>query len=289
MMNHPMADSKDEPMSPQAQTNHPSSPPARNPIAFGPATRPPVFASVEAQRAHVKRTLAAAFRVFARHGLNLGVAGHLTARDPGRPDHFWVNPFGKSFARMTADDLSLVRHDGQLVQGAAVNAAAFAIHAEVHRLRPDVVCAAHGHPVHGSAWSTRGRLLEPLNQDVCAFFEDHVLFGEATGLVTEMSEGERIARTLGLHKAAILRNHGLLTVGRSVDEALWWFVLMERCCRIQLLAEGSERLRLPDEQARQIASQIGTPAFGWFQCQPLLEEDDDWRAALDGAAVSVGP
>jgi ribulose-5-phosphate 4-epimerase/fuculose-1-phosphate aldolase len=244
-----------------------------NPIAFGPASRPPSFEDAQTHRRHVKTRLAAGFRLLARHGLNIGVAGHVSARDPMMPDHFWVNPFGLAYGTMRAEALSLVRHDGQVVKGAPINAAAFAIHAEIHRARPEVMCAAHGHPVHGTAWAALGRALAPINQDVCAFFEDHVVFEEPMGLVLGMAEGQRIAAALGPHKAAILRNHGLLTVGHTVDEALWWFVLMDRCCRIQLLAEAAGALHtLPAEQARDIARQVGTPDFGWFQCQPLMAE-----------------
>lgn len=244
-----------------------------NPLPFRAAMLPPVFDDVDVHRRHVKTQLAAGFRLLSRYGLDLGVAGHVTARDPGLPDHFWVNPFGRPYRTMLAQDLSLVRHDGELIEGAAINAAAFAIHAEIHRARPDVVCAAHGHPVYGTAWAALARPLAPINQDACAFFEDHVVFDEPTGLVLDMAEGRRIAVVLAGHKAAILRNHGLLTVGRTVDEALWWFLLMERCCHIQLLAESAGPLHtLSPEQARSIARQIGTAEFGWFQCQPLMAE-----------------
>lgn len=243
-----------------------------NPLEFKATSMPPTFDDALEHRAHIKAHLAAGFRLFARLGLNIGVAGHITARDPLWPDHFWVNSFGAPYASMRAEHLSLVRHDGRLVEGAAINAAAFAIHSEIHRARPDVVCAAHGHPLHGTAWSAMGRLLDPIGQDVCAFYEDHALFEEDTGLVLELSEGARIAQTLEGKKAVLLRNHGLLTVGRTVDEALWWFVLMERCCQMQMMTQALGQPHLiPPAQARAIAAHIGTAQFGWFQCQPLLQ------------------
>jgi ribulose-5-phosphate 4-epimerase/fuculose-1-phosphate aldolase len=250
-----------------------------NPIEFRASRQPPTFDDAEDHRAHVKTRLAAGFRLLARFKLNLGVAGHISARDPIQPDHFWVNPFGVPFASMRPADLALVRHDGVIVHGDAVNGAAFAIHAEIHRARPEIMAAVHGHPLHGTAWAAQARLLPPISQDVCAFFEDHVVFEEPTGLVTDMAAGRRIATALGPHKAAILRNHGLLTAGHTVDEALWWFVLMDHCCHMQLLAESARAPHvLPDEQARAIAAQVGTPAFGWFQCQPLLAEIFDGPA-----------
>ena len=166
--------------------------------------------------------MAAAFRLFDRFGFNEGVAGHLTARDPERPDCFWVNPFGLSFGLIRASDLILVNHEGEVVEGDwPVNMAAFAIHSQVHAARPDVQAAAHTHSKAGRAWSTLGRLLDPITQDACSFFEDHGLFDDYTGVVIDVEEGKRIAHALGDNKAAILRNHGMLTVGHSVDEAAW--------------------------------------------------------------------
>lgn len=242
-----------------------------NTMVFAASRKPPSFSDAHAHRADAKLRLAAGFRLFAKLGLNSGVAGHITARDPLLPDHFWVNPFGVAYEAMRPDDLSLVRHDGTLVEGEPVNAAAFAIHSQVHLVRPDVACAAHGHPTFGTAWASLGRRLDPIGQDACAFYEDHVVFDVPTGLVVDVSEGARIARYLAHHKAAILRNHGLLTVGRTIDEALWWFVLMDRCCQMQLLAEAvGKPFQIPHADALGIARQVGTPDFGWFQCQPLL-------------------
>lgn len=241
-------------------------------MRFQAARRPD--ASARRGRREVRRALCAAFRLFARHGFNEGVAGHVTARDPDHADCFWVNPFGASYALLLPENLSLLRHDGELLEGGPVNAAAFAIHSAIHKARPDVACVAHGHPLHGKAWSALALPLEPLDQDVCAFHGDHVVYGAATGLVVEASEGDSIAAALGPHKAIILPNHGLLTVGRSVEEAAWWFFLMERSCQMQLMlrAAGGARTCIAEPEARGIAAQIGTSEFGWFQAQPIFDE-----------------
>jgi ribulose-5-phosphate 4-epimerase/fuculose-1-phosphate aldolase len=201
------------------------------------------------------------------------VAGHITARDPERLDHFWVNPFGTHFSQIRASDLILVNHHGEVVEGEhEVNLAAFAIHSQIHKARPDVIAAAHAHSLNGKTFSTLGRLLDPLTQDACAFYEDHVVFSDYTGVVNEISEAERIAQALGDKKAAILSNHGLLTVGQSVDEAVWWFITMDRSCQAQLLAEAAgEPHRIPHETAKLTYSQVGAHMVGWFQFQPLWD------------------
>jgi ribulose-5-phosphate 4-epimerase/fuculose-1-phosphate aldolase len=233
----------------------------------------PTFASVDEERRHRKQRLAAAFRLFARFGYDEGVAGHITARDPERLDHFWVNPFAMHFSQIRVRDLILVDHEGHVVQGdRKVNGAAFAIHSQLHAARPDVIAAAHTHSVHGKAWSTLGRLLDPLTQDACAFYNDHALFDDYTGVVLDPEEGKRIAVALGDAKAVILRNHGLLTVGRSVDEAAYWFVTMDGTCRAQLLAEAAGTpVHIDPEMAARTASQVGSHSSGWFGFQPLWE------------------
>ena len=187
-----------------------------------------------------KTKLAAALRIFGRLGFDEGVAGHITARDPFDPHHFWVNPAGRSFKLMCVSDLIKVDGEGKILEGEGLlNQAAFAIHSRIHAARPDVVAAAHAHSIYGKSWSSLGRLLDPLTQDACAFYQDHALFDDYTGVVIDLSEGDRIAAALGQHKAVILRNHGLLSVGHSVDEAAWWFITMERTCQAQLLAEAA--------------------------------------------------
>jgi ribulose-5-phosphate 4-epimerase/fuculose-1-phosphate aldolase len=234
--------------------------------------RPPVFSTAAEERRHRKQMLAASFRLFSRFGFDEGVAGHITARDPERPDHFWVNPFGMHFGQIRAADLILVNHRGEVVEGKyPVNAAAFAIHSRVHVARPDVIAAAHAHSMCGKSWATLGRLLDPITQDSCAFYEDHAVFADFTGVVYETSEGERIAQALGQRKAAILRNHGLLTVGQCVEEAAWWFITMDRSCQAQLLAEAvGEPTKIDHATALATREQVGSHMAGWFQFQPLL-------------------
>jgi ribulose-5-phosphate 4-epimerase/fuculose-1-phosphate aldolase len=234
----------------------------------------PVFDDVEDERAHRKSRLAAAFRLFATFGFDEGIAGHITARDPEFPDHFWVNPFGRHFAHIRVSDLILVNDRGDVVEGnARVNAAAFAIHSQVHAARPDVTAAAHAHSFAGKAWSALATPLDALSQDACAFYDDHAVFDDYTGVVFDIDEAKRIAHVLGDRKAVILRNHGLLTVGRSVDEAAFWFIAMERCCAVQLQVVGTARpfKTIDDETARATWRRVGSSDAGWFGFQPLYD------------------
>jgi ribulose-5-phosphate 4-epimerase/fuculose-1-phosphate aldolase len=233
----------------------------------------PKFDSVEDERLHRKQRLAASFRLFGRFGFDEGVAGHITVRDPEHADRFWVNPFGMNFKHIRVSDLICVDHTGTVVEGnAMVNRAAFAIHSQVHAARPDVVAAAHSHSIYGKSWSALGRLLDPITQDACTFFEDHALFDDYTGVVLDLEEGKRIGDALGGNKAVILRNHGLLTVGHSVDAAVWTFITMERSCQAQLLAEAAGTpVLIETEMARKTYKQVGMPAACHVSFAPLWD------------------
>src|SRR3954468_18644022 len=236
---------------------------------------PPTFKTVEAERPPRKQRLAGALRIFGRFGFGEGVAGHITVRDPEFPDHFWVNPFGKSFPHIRVRDLILVNHHGDVVYGTQpVNRAAFVLHAAIHQARPDVVAAAHSHSPFGKAFSSLGIPLDPLTQDACAFYDDHTVITEQGGaVVVEIEAGRQVAKAFGANKAAIHVNHGLFTVGQSVDEAVFWFVTMERSCQAQLVAMAAgEPQPIRHEWAKYTAELTGNAFAGWFSFQPLWQE-----------------
>ena len=229
--------------------------------------------SPEVEQLQRKQRLAAALRIFGKFGCDEGVAGHITVRDPIDPDTFWVNPMGRSFKLVSVSDLIRVSHSGDIVEGKGLlNGAAFTIHSPIHMARPEVTAAAHAHSVYGKTWSSLGRLLDPLTQDACAFYGDLALLDDYTGVVVSMGEGERLAEALGDKKAIVLKNHGHLTVGESVDEALWWYVTFERSCQAQLMAEAAgDPCPIPHEMALHTAGQVGSTLAGWFSAQPLFD------------------
>jgi ribulose-5-phosphate 4-epimerase/fuculose-1-phosphate aldolase len=248
---------------------------AGNPLSV---PQPPTFDSVEAERADRKARLAGAFRMFSKAGLDEGIAGHITVRDPAEPDTYWVNPFGMHFSMIRSSDLVRVNHDGRVVEGTrAVNGAAVAIHCAVHAARPDVLAAAHAHGPAGKTFSALDMTVEPLTQDACAFYNDVGLLSEYSGVVLDEEEGRRVTEALGMHKAVILRNHGMLTVGTSVDSAAWWFLTLERTAQCQLEAYaaaaglGSRPIQITPEVAEMTRSQIGYEFAGWFQWQPIWQ------------------
>lgn len=180
----------------------------------------------------------------------------------------------------------LVDYDGKPIGGNLnhpANAAGFLIHSAVHKARPDVNAACHTHSPYGKAWSTFVRPLEMLNQDVTYFYGDaQAVYGEFGGVVFTEEEGERLARALGPKgKAMILRNHGLLSVGHTVDEACYLYTLMERSCQVQLLAEaaaanGVPKVYVPEESAKYTYEMASDPESLYWEAQP----DMDYEAVM---------
>lgn len=173
----------------------------------------------------------------------------------------------------------MVNEDGDVVEGnEPINAAAFAIHSEIHKARPDVHAACHAHSVYGKAWSVFGKPLDMMTQDSLRFYKSHAVYDNFGGAVLDREEGRRIAAALGDCKAAILQNHGLLTVGRSVDEAAFWFISLENTCHAQLLADaaqagnGYEKKLIPEDEASLTYKVIGMPEGGWLGFQGYYDE-----------------
>ncbi|CAH0055860.1 unnamed protein product [Clonostachys solani] len=238
----------------------------------------PVFRTKEEEQRYCKEHLACAFRVFADRGYDEGVAGHMSLRDPIRADHFWINPYAMHFADIKVSDLVLVNEGAEIVSGDhAVNAAGFAIHSEIHKAHPWVNAVCHAHTVHGKAYSVFGKKLPPVMQDSLRFYGSHSVNIDYGGVVLSSEEGKNIAATLNPQdKVCILQNHGLLSVGETIDEAAYWFICFDKCCQSQLMIDAVVRAQgdacQPKEVDHETAffteQRIGTRHRGWLNFQP---------------------
>ena len=206
-----------------------------------PAAFEPDIADLAELRAHRKHRLALAYRIFGAMGWGSLGDGHISARDPERSDCFWLGRYGVPFRFMTTDDLVLVCADGSVEGGGHINMAAYYIHAPVHEANPGIVSAAHCHTPYGTPFSATVTKLEPISQEACAFFGDHEIFDDEEVSIGSVDGGKRIASALGGARGVILRNHGLLTVGSTIDSAVGFFLLMERCAEVQVKARDAAR------------------------------------------------
>ncbi|KAJ3886155.1 class II aldolase/adducin N-terminal [Lentinula edodes] len=248
----------------------------------------PTFSSLESERVYRKEHLALVFRILHRFGFAEGVAGHCSVRDPVQPDTFWVNPQGKSFARMRQSDLIQCHvENGEIVSGELpVDASATSIHSEMYKAAGGVESLVHVHSPYTKAFSALNRTLDMISQDACAFYNQQALVPFAGG-VFDNQEGARIASFIGPHhKVAILQNHGLLSVGRlSIDEAAWWQISFEMCAKAQILADsalrpGDKFVFAKEKNILDTREEIGSPEMGWF-CLAAYVEEEEWYSKGD--------
>jgi ribulose-5-phosphate 4-epimerase/fuculose-1-phosphate aldolase len=202
----------------------------------------------------LKQKLAAAFRIIARRKMDDGIAGHISCRVPGTHEEFWVNPLGLLFEEVTADDLLVVNMKGEVVEGTRpYNQAAFAIHATLHGARRDVTSICHTHPPKGTAFAALGCPMKILDQTACSFYEDQALVTEYDGVVNSTDQAAAMARAIGKKRVAVLQNHGLITLGGSIEQAVIDMLDMERTCELNLavLSRWDEAIEIPRDAALQ--------------------------------------
>ena len=241
---------------------------------------PPTFTDKYEEREYLKGRLALAFRIFGKHEFDEGVAGHITLRDPVLPDHFWVNPFGVAFKLMKSSDLILVNQEGEVVDGPeyrVLNYAAYMIHVAVHNARPDVLCAAHSHTLYSRTYASLAQPLDFITQDSCVFYNDHAVLETFNGVILAKEEGEAVANAIGNKKAAILTNHGIITVAQTIEAAVFWFITLEKSIHTQMMADwtaaarGTKTVKISEEDCEFTYRTVGTPKAGWFSAKPAFD------------------
>jgi len=200
-------------------------------------------APMSAAEAQVRRDLAAAYRLVASYGMDDSIYTHISARVPDTDDQFLINPFGMLFRDITASSLVKIDLEGRILEPSDwdVNPAGFTIHSAVHSARHDAVCVAHTHTLAGVAVSSLEEGLQPCNQWALQF-HNRVVYHEFEGIALDHAERERLVADLGpTARAMILRNHGLLTVGRTVAEAFLLMLNLNRACEVQIALQSTGR------------------------------------------------
>jgi L-ribulose-5-phosphate 4-epimerase len=187
----------------------------------------------------LRDTLTNAGRVLVSEDQGDYVAGHITARLPGDAQRFLMKPAGIGLDEMSPENIITVDLEGRKVGGSMPRHNEVFIHSEVLRARPDINSVVHTHALHSVAFSSLGRPLLPVGNDGSIFSDGVPIFSETTDLIVNPERGKAVARCLGDHPALILRNHGIVTAGHCIEEAVWLALKLERACRMQLLAEAA--------------------------------------------------
>jgi ribulose-5-phosphate 4-epimerase/fuculose-1-phosphate aldolase len=231
--------------------------------------------TVSAGEREARIALAACYRLIAHFGMDDLIYTHISARVPGEPRHFLINPYGMMFHEITASSLVKIDYDGNIVEDSAypVNTAGFVIHSALHMERHDVNCVLHTHTRAGVAVSCLEEGLLHINQH-SAMFYNRVAYHDYEGIALDLDERQRLVRDMGDKPALVLRNHGLLTAGRTVPEAFLLMYYLEQSCRIQLdlMAANAKPIRLSNNVLQHTAEQ--------FTSSPTPCGDREWPALL---------
>jgi ribulose-5-phosphate 4-epimerase/fuculose-1-phosphate aldolase len=221
----------------------------------------------------IRVDLAAAYRLVAYFRWDDLVFTHITARVPGPEHHFLINPYGMMFDEITASSLIKIDMQGNKVSDSPwpVNPAGFVIHSAVHAARHDVVCVLHTHALNGVAVSAQKNGVLPLSQQSIFVLED-LAYHDYEGVALRDDEKPRLVADMGKKNYLMLRNHGLLTAGRSVAEAFQRMYNFETTCAIQVRAQagGGELVPVQQgiidtamDQARQVTNNLGPHLLVW--------------------------
>ena len=220
---------------------------------------------VSAEEWAARVNLAAAYRLVAHYGWDDLIFTHISARVPGAEHYFLLNPYGMMFAEVTASSLVKVDLDGKIVMPSpyAINPAGFTIHSAVHAAREDALCVMHLHTEHGIAVSAQKDGLLPISQQ-SMFVLASLAYHDYEGLALDDDEKPRLVSDLGNKTYMILKNHGLLTVGPTTSEAFLAMFILERACKIQILAQsgGSQLTNIADPIIDRVSMQLRVVTMG---------------------------
>jgi L-fuculose-phosphate aldolase len=206
-----------------------------------------------------KQKLITAGLILDAAGMSDMTRGHVSVRVPGDPTRFYMKPHSFGFDEMSMDNIVTCDLDGKKVEGWAPRHSEVFIHSEIFKVRPDIHSIIHAHPDHAVAVSATGRPLRMISQPSAAFFEGVGYYTGTIDLIRRTDQGAGVAEAFGQHKAAFLKNHGVVVGGATIEESVIMTIMLENACRIQILAESAGDLapEFPREDVEQLFRKIG--------------------------------
>ena len=206
------------------------------------------IAGISDEERQIRTDLAACYRLSAKMGWGDGIYTHISAAIPGEAGSYLINQFGLRFEEVTPENLVKVNAKGEIIAGLGpVNQSGFAIHGAVHAARLDAHCVLHLHVNAVIAVSAQKNGLLPLSQHALRFYQD-IGYHDYRGLALSASEQGELLKNLGFNKALLLRNHGSVICGSSIQQAFYLMDVLEKACKIQLMAGPVDNLVFPDAE-----------------------------------------
>ena len=238
----------------------------------------PKFKSLEDQQRYNKLVLVNTCRIFADLSISDGIGGYIVYRDVIDKNTYWVNPMGVDLSMVTVDDLLRVNWDGIVIEGNyPASQPAWASFTAIGEHRPEINAAVHFHTKFGSTWSSFGLPIDYVTEDTAAFYKNLAVYNNFNGALLTKQDGIDMLKSLRANNSIILQNHGIYTVGETLDEAAWRFLSLEKACEMQITLEtlkgsGIHPKNIPEDTLKNIAWMMGRPYACWLQYQPILKK-----------------
>ena len=209
----------------------------------------------------LKQTLIHAGKVLVAEGQDDFTRGHISMRVPGDPGKFYMKAHSIGMDEITMDNILTIDLEGNVVAGAARRHSEVYIHSEILKVRPDLNCVIHTHPTFSCAFAATGRSLRALSQPSALFYKNLGVYADTINLIRTHAMGAGVAKALGPHRAVILKNHGVVATGASIEEAVISIIMLENAAQVQLIAEaaGDVAPEFPEDDVRKLQHDISRP------------------------------
>ena len=209
----------------------------------------------------LKRKLITAGKVLAAAGQGDFTRGHISFRLPDNPKQFFMKCHSIGLDEITPDNILTIDLDGKVVAGTARRHSEVYIHSEIFKVRPDVHCILHTHPTYSIAWSGTGRPLRALSQPAALFHNAGGIYADTINLIRSTEMGAGVAKALGPHSVVMLKNHGIVTAGPTIDEVVIRTIMFENAAQIQMIMEAAGEVapEFPTKDIEQLKHDISRP------------------------------
>jgi L-fuculose-phosphate aldolase len=209
----------------------------------------------------IRQKLIVAGKILVAEGQDDFTRGHISARLPDNPAQFLMKPHSVGLDEITMDNILTIDLDGNVVAGTARRHSEVFIHSEIYKARPDVSSVIHSHPLYSVALSASGRPLGCYSQPAALFFEALGVYTDTIALIRSPFLGKGVAAALGLHRAVLLKNHGVAVTGASIEEAVIGVIMLETAAKVQMITEaaGEPASEFPREDIETLRRQISQP------------------------------
>jgi ribulose-5-phosphate 4-epimerase/fuculose-1-phosphate aldolase len=200
-------------------------------------------------------------RILVTEGQDDFTRGHISVRLPDDPARFLMKPHSVGLDEITAANILTIGLDGEVVAGAGRRHSEVYIHSEVYKARPDVNCVIHSHPPYAVALSATGRPMRAYSQGGALFCDSLGVYADSISLIRSVEMGAGVARALGAHRAALLKNHGVVVAAATIEETVISGLMLENAAKVQMIAEaaGDPAPEFPREDIEKLKSQLSKP------------------------------